>query len=308
MQSGQVSLVRLYIDAGSSASVVRVALYSDQAGAPGTILSQGSAPALTAGWVTVNVPPVSLVQGTRYWVAVLAPIGAGSLSLRDAGHGGSSLLSRQETLAAFPLTWTSGSSTSRSPMSVQVHQVPPAITLTGPTEGAMVTGSVALSAVVDDDAPIARVQFHVDGVPIGPALSTAPFTVTWDSSTANPNVPHMIVVRAMDMVGRSAVSGMLSVQVDNGPSISGVVVSQGLTASSARVTWLTDVLADAQVEFGPTVGYGSSTPIDPRIGWLHEAQLTGLVPGLTYHYRIRGRDANGALGVSQDATFATPEP
>src|SRR5205807_9545387 len=87
-QGGQVSLVRVYLHAGSSSTVVRVALYSDQAGTPGTILSEGSSPGLTTGWVTVNVPPISLVQGARYWVAIMAPIGSGSLIVRDAGHGG----------------------------------------------------------------------------------------------------------------------------------------------------------------------------------------------------------------------------
>jgi hypothetical protein len=307
-QSGQVSLVRLYLDAGSSATVVRVALYSDQAGTPGTILSQGSAPGLTTGWVTVNVPPISLVQGTRYWIAVMAPIGSGSLTLRDAGHGGSSLLSSQESMAAFPLTWTSGAPTARSPMSVQVQQIPPAVTLTGPTDGAIVTGNVTLSAVVDDDVLLTRVQFYVDGLPVGPPLVAAPYSVIWDSGTANPRLPHTIVARATDVLGRSGTSGVLGVQVDNGPTISGVNMSLGLTASSARISWTTDIVSDAQVEFGPTFGYGARTPVDPRVGWFHEAQLTGLMPGTTYHYRVRSRDANGALAVSQDATFATPEP
>jgi hypothetical protein len=307
-QSGQVSLVRLYLDAGSSATVIRVALYSDQAGTPGTILSQGSAPGLTTGWVTVNLPPISLVQGTRYWIAVMAPIGSGSLIVRDAGHGGSSLLSRQETLAAFPLAWTSGAPTARSPMSVQVQQVPPAVTLTGPSDGAIVTSNVTLSAVVDDDTPLARVQFYVDGLPVGPPLLAAPYSVTWDSSTANARLPHTIVARATDILGRSGTSGMLGVQVDNGPNISGIGVSLGLTASSARISWTTDIVSDAQVEFGPTFGYGYTTPVDPRVSWSHEAQLTGLVPGTTYHYRVRSRDAHGAVAVSPDATFATPEP
>jgi hypothetical protein len=101
---------------------------------------------------------------------------------------------------------------------------------------------------------------------------------------------------------------MVGVQVDNGPTISAVGMSLGLTASSARVYWTTDVISDAQVEFGPTLAYGFSTPIDPRIGWSHEAQLTGLLPATTYHYRVHSRDANGAQAVSQDFTFATPEP
>jgi phosphodiesterase/alkaline phosphatase D-like protein len=49
------------------------------------------------------------------------------------------------------------------------------------------------------------------------------------------------------------------------------------------------------------------SPLDPRIGWTHEAQLTGLAPATTYHYRVRSRDANGALTVSRDGTFFTPE-
>jgi hypothetical protein len=307
-QSGQASVVRLYLDPGSSATVVRVALYSDQAGTPGTILAQGSVPGLTTGWVAVNLPPVALVRGVRYWVAVLVPFGSGSLTIRDAGHGGSSLLSRQESLAAFPLSWTSGTVAARSPMSVQVQQIPPSVTLTGPKDGAIVTGSVSLSAVVDDDAAIARMQFYVDGVPVEPPLATPPFAATWDSSTSNAAVPHAITARVTDLLGRSATSGMLSVQVDNGPLISAVVMSQGLTASSARIAWTTDVLSDAQVEFGPSLGYGSSTPVDSRVGWSHELQLTGLAAGTTYHYRVRSRDANGALTVSPDATFATPEP
>ena len=130
-QSGLASVVHLYLDAGTTANVVRLALYSDQAGAPGTILAQGSAPALTAGWLNVTIPPVPLVQGQRYWVTVLSPIGGGSLNIREARAGGSSLLSRQATLAAFPMAWTAGIVAARSPVSVYVQQMPPSVTLTG---------------------------------------------------------------------------------------------------------------------------------------------------------------------------------
>src|SRR5205823_14175931 len=49
-QSGQASVVRLYVDAGTTAPAVRVAVYSDLDGIPGTLLSQGSTPGLTPGW------------------------------------------------------------------------------------------------------------------------------------------------------------------------------------------------------------------------------------------------------------------
>jgi hypothetical protein len=37
-------------------------------------------------------------------------------------------------------------------------------------------------------------------------------------------------------------------------------------------------------------------------------QLSGLLPGTTFHYRVRSRNGNGALAVSDDSVFATAEP
>jgi hypothetical protein len=179
------------------------------------------------------------------------------------------------------------------------------VTLTAPTDGSVVTGQVDLSAVVDDDAPLARFEFLVDSVPVAAPLSAAPYVLAWDSTTANPSAPHTISARATDALGRSNVSALLTVQVDNGPRISAMSIGPGLTATSMRVSWTTSVLADAQVEFGPTPAYGASTPVDRTPDWHHTMQLTGLVPGVQYHYRVRSRDGNGALAVSPDQTFFT---
>src|SRR5205085_2232109 len=157
------------------------------------------------------------LKGQRYWLVVLNPIGPGSLNLRDAGIGGSRLLSAQKGLAAFPRNWVSGDVAPRSPLSAAVVQVPPEVTLMGLSADAVVTGS-------------------------------------------------------------------------------------------ARLTWTTDVLADAQVEYGTTTSYGLLTPLDVRVDWRHDMQLTGLAPGTIYHYRVRSRDAAGALSTSLDATFFTAEP
>jgi hypothetical protein len=211
-------------------------------------------------------------------------------------------------LGAFPATWMPGTLAARAPLAAYIQQVPPSVTIMAPTEAAVVTGNVPLTAVVDDDVPIARVQFFVDGLPVGGPLLSAPFTLRWDSSSASTRQLHMISATASDLLGRSATSGIVTVQVDNGPTIGGIAVNRGLTASSVRINWSTDVLADGQVEFGRTAVHGLSTPIDPRADWRHEAQLTGLAPGTTYHFRVRSRDANGVVAVSPDYTFATAEP
>jgi hypothetical protein len=73
-----------------------------------------------------------------------------------------------------------------------------------------------------------------------------------------------------------------------------------------RVHWLTDVLADSQVEYGTTTAYGQATPLQTTMEWVHEQQLTGLQPGTTYHMRVRSRDTLGAVATSTDVTFTTP--
>jgi hypothetical protein len=94
------------------------------------------------------------------------------------------------------------------------------------------------------------------------------------------------------------------VYVDNGATISQVAAS-GITATSAWISWSTDSYSDSQVEFGPTIAYGQLTSADVSMTWLHRQLLTGLVPGTTYHFRVRSRDVRGAIGTSADATFTT---
>jgi hypothetical protein len=307
-QSGLASVVRVLVDAGSSAPQLRVALYADQNGAPGAILSQGSSSGLVPGWTSVNIPSVPLLQNTRYWISVLSPVGSGSLNLRQAASGGSSLSSVQTSLAAFPQPFVAGIPGARSPLSVYVQQVPPAITLTSPAAGSVVTGQAQLSAVVDDDVPITRLQFYVDGTAVGAPLNTAPYSLVWPSAGMSSALPHVVSARATDALGRSSVSGNVSVQVDNGPAISNVAVGQGLTLSSARVSWTTDVASDGQVEYGPTSAYGLMTPVDQVMDVRHDMQLTGLSPGAAYHYRVRSRDAAGAMAISPDGTLFTSAP
>ena len=304
-QSGLASRVRLYVDQGSTASLLRVALYADLNGAPGAILAQSSG-LPTPGWTSVNLPPLPLVAGTRYWLAVLSPLGAGSLNVRQALQGGSSQLSVQSTLGAFPALWTAGVSGSAAPLSAAVLQVPPSVMLTGQAEGSTLTGIVTLSAVVDDDVPLGSLQFLVDGQPVGAPLRSAPFSLLWDSGSVSSKGAHTLAARATDLLGRTATSAATAVGIDNGPAVSAVTADRGPTASSVRVSWSTDVLADSQVEYGPTAAYGQQTPLQADLLWSHEQELTGLQPGTTYHLRVRSRDAAGAIATSPDVTVTTP--
>jgi hypothetical protein len=64
-------------------------------------------------------------------------------------------------------------------------------------------------------------------------------------------------------------------------------------------------------QYGPTTGYGSSTPPRNAGGGLVpvpvKATLSGLEPGATYHFRLIATNASGT-SATPDATFVTSDP
>src|SRR6266542_3379886 len=88
------------------------------------------------------------------------------------------------------------------------------------------------------------------------------------------------------------------------PVITGVS-SSAVTHNSATISWTTNEPADSQVEYGTTTAYGQSTALDPALVTAHSQGLSGLTPGMPYHYRVKSIDATGNLAVSGDFTFTT---
>ncbi|MCL6519568.1 MAG: fibronectin type III domain-containing protein [Armatimonadetes bacterium] len=90
------------------------------------------------------------------------------------------------------------------------------------------------------------------------------------------------------------------------PAIS--AVSATITSfNQATITWKTDEPSTSVVEYGPTAAYGSNVS-DTTLATQHSIILTGLMPGTTYHYRVKSADASGNLAVSADLVFITPTP
>jgi hypothetical protein len=91
-----------------------VALYDDSSGQPGSLLAYVSFNPAGTGWRTGNISPVPVVAGTRYWLAVMSPVGAGTINYRDEVGSGTCYESQATTLSAPPATWSSMSSASCS--------------------------------------------------------------------------------------------------------------------------------------------------------------------------------------------------
>ena len=90
----------------------------------------------------------------------------------------------------------------------------PAIALSNPVPGQVVSGPVSLTANVGDTVRLAQVQFLVDGRPIGKPVTHPPFTTRWDTADASSG-PHMLSVVSRDVQAATAESSAVRVDVRN---------------------------------------------------------------------------------------------
>ncbi len=214
------------------------------------------------------------------------------------------------------MLWTSNTGTGRLDafiVKIPAHRlvgptdtVAPTVSVSGPSVGAVVSGTVTLSANASDDQAIAGVQFRVDGSTVGAEDTSAPFTAAWNTMTAAAGA-HVVTAVARDGAGNVTTSSAVSVQVANPlVSITGIVVS-GIGSSTATITWTTDRPSDSQCEFGTTSALGSATARDTSAVTAHSVILTGLTPSSPYFVRTLSRDAAGTA-ISAVQTFTTGAP
>jgi hypothetical protein len=88
------------------------------------------------------------------------------------------------------------------------------------------------------------------------------------------------------------------------PVISGVTAS-GVTSAAATITWITNEASDSQVEYGTTMSYGNSAPLNSSMVASHSQTVSGLTASTTYHFRVKSKDAAGNLAASGDFVFTT---
>jgi major membrane immunogen (membrane-anchored lipoprotein) len=110
-----------------------------------------------------------------------------------------------------------GNVTTSSAVSVTVDNVAPVVSVTAPSNNAIVTGSaVTISATATDTngSGINRVEFYRDDtILLNSALSSA-YSITWDTS-AIANNPYTITAVAYDNAGNATTSSVISVTVNN---------------------------------------------------------------------------------------------
>lgn len=92
--------------------------------------------------------------------------------------------------------------------------VPPAVSLTSPAAGAILSGHVPVNANVQDNRDIVGVRFQLDGALLGVEDITAPYSISWDTTTASEG-SHTLTAVTRDVNGNTKVSRPVTVTVGN---------------------------------------------------------------------------------------------
>jgi hypothetical protein len=184
---------------------------------------------------------------------------------------------------------------------VKVHNVdlaPPSVELVEPVALARVQGEVLLVASAADDFGVTQLEFFADDVPLG-LLAWPASTLAWDS-TAVPNGPVGLRVRALDAAGHAGTSQTVLVQVDN-PDIVAPRVTLVPSAAGEVLSGVVILSAEASDEVGVTAVsfHGGDTELGvlPGPPW----QLswdTRTVPNGPIELHARALDAAGNQGRS----------
>jgi len=202
----------------------------------------------TATAVTVTV---SNVDGTPPTVAMTAPangatVAGASVTLSATASDNIAVvgvqflldganLGAEDTASPYTIAWNTigvangvhsltavardgaGNTTTATPVSVTVNNdiAPPTVAMTAPANGSTATGTaVTVSATASDNVAVAGVQFLLDGAALGAEVTTAPYTIAWNSTAAS-NGSHTLAARARDAAGNQTTSAAVTVTVSN---------------------------------------------------------------------------------------------
>jgi hypothetical protein len=91
---------------------------------------------------------------------------------------------------------------------------PPSVAMSAPAAGALVSGTVTVSATANDNVSVASVQFQLDGANLGSTDTVAPYSISWNTTAVTSGV-HALRAIARDMAGNTTTSSAITVTVSN---------------------------------------------------------------------------------------------
>jgi|GEM_PF-1015829 len=228
------------------------------------------------------------IEFTKMWYKTFSSTFTGNASAALSSAGGWVI-----NIIAFKLAPT-----------VPVDTTPPTVSISSPTSGSMVSGTITVSAAASDNVGVSGVQFKLDGVNLGAENTVTPYSVSWNTAQST-NGAYTLVAVARDGAGNQATSAPVMVTVFNAPDTTPPTVPTGLTAtaiSSSQINLSWSASTDNVGVTGYRVFRGGT---QIAISTLVLYSDTGLTASTTYTYAVAAYDAAGNVSAQSAAASAT---
>ena len=180
------------------------------------VTGRGTAPSdITAPTVAITAPTSATSYSTNRGLLTLGGSAADDVEVIEvswsSSSGGSGIASGTTTWSASGIPLQEGTNqitatahdaagnAGTANLTVTYDVNPPTVSITAPSDGAVVSGTTTIAATASDDVGVARVRFLVDGIALG-LDTTAPYSLSWDTTTTGDGV-HTLEARARDAAG-----------------------------------------------------------------------------------------------------------
>ncbi|HEX6177008.1 MAG TPA: Ig-like domain-containing protein [Thermoanaerobaculia bacterium] len=222
----------------------------------------------------------SMFDGTRFHVEVDGTDVTGPVAVPNtgawatfqwAGRGGVALTAGQHVLRlTADLEYFN---VDRLRLTVSADTIAPSVSLVAPAASASVSGVVTVTANASDNVAVAGVRFYQGSVLLDAEDTTAPFSMSWDTTTT-PNGVYSLTAVARDAAGNVTTSAPVSVTVSNiAVDTTPPSVAVQSPAHGATVAGIVDIVAVASDDTGVAtvrffvdgVALGSELDIAPYV-------------------------------------------
>jgi hypothetical protein len=183
------------------------------------------------------------------------------------------------------------------------------------TGGETMGRGAVIAFLVDTGEPGGEVTIEIEGYATGLVLrddgqsgdgeaDSGVYGLLYEISGPNDVDEARVIARFVDPYGNVAVPmeapGRVTIQ--SAPLIYDLQLVPQAASGTALVSWRTDELATARIDWGPDNGYGSQLE-ETQVSETHAFTLTDLSPSARYHFRVHSTDVSGNEAVDIDRTF-----
>ena len=186
-----------------------------------------------------TTPPTVSVSSPAAGASVAGTIPVNATAADNVGVAGVQFtldganLGAEDTASSYSVSWNTttatngthtlraiardaaGNTTTATAVSVTVSNpvqdiTPPTVSVTAPAAGASLVGTTAVTADAADNIGVAGVQFTLDGANLGAEDTAAPYSVSWNTTSAS-NGAHTLRAIARDAAGNTTTSAAVGV-------------------------------------------------------------------------------------------------